>query len=1142
MKAGCPDHYQARRIVLACILLPVLAIAQSQNAELTGTITDPTGGLVPGAQVTVTNVGTGEKRTTTSNEAGIYTVPLLQPGGYEVSVRKEGFRSSTRADVELHVNQTVRADFALEVGALAESVQVTGTVAALQADSSDLGHIVQNRQVQDLPLNGRNTIALAALATGVRPQGTFGNNPATGNYTGWGNFSANGGLANANEVLVDGLPATTAAIGGVAMMPAVDATEEFKVQTNNFSAEFDRTAGGIINLSLKSGSNVLHGSLYEFLRNDKFDSADFFINRAGRNKPVLRYNQFGASAGGAIVKDKTFFFGLFEGFRQNLGRVYTTTVPTALEKSGDFSQTRTASGDLRVIYDPLTTQRVGNAYVRTPFAGNVVPPGRIDPVSAKLAAYAWPSPNTQGAPFTNVNNFGTSSGQTTDQDTYTAKIDHHFNANHRLSGSYVYLQPSLSFWDPLGNKTTPADDGAEGAERSQSVNLNHTWLVSPTTIVDLRAGFVRFRDERIPASFGIDLTQFGFPKSYNDAVLWRHIPNIHVGGISDLNASTGSTIFGVQNNYSFAGSVSLVRGKHNMKIGALYRVLQLNRTQSNNASGDFTFNAGFTQADPLTSSLTSGVPLASFLLGYPASGSTQNVARLALQSKYGGWYFQDDWRVSKRLTLNLGIRYNLETFFTDRYNHYSRFDPNAVPTKAAQYTGLNLKGGMTFMTPDDRSPSDAYKRAFAPRFGLAYSLTSKMVLRGGYGIFWLPNNLSVTNGNGNNPAYSVSTPFNSSIDGGLTPADRLSNPYPNGLLPIPGSKDGADTLIGQGLGMYAQGMQPGYMQQWNFDVQRDFGSGLVLDIAYAGSKGTKLPNSLAINRIPDSIWMTQTVGLTASVPNPFFGFVTTGALSGPTTTRQQLLLPYPQFQGVTLAQWPIGNSTYHSMQVKATKRVSASGILTAAYTLSKTLTDTESVTSWLEAGGSNGGFYDPYNRTLDKALANFDSTHRLVVSYNYELPLGKGKAVAGNVKGVADKVISGWQVNGLTTVQSGYPVVPGRTNLVGDPNGSTGYSDKLYRWFNVNAFAVVPAYTWGNAPRTLPSTRSDKQVNFDFSAMKNTHLTERVNLQFRSEFFNIFNHPWFARPDSGFGNPSYGTVNAVLNNPRLIQFGLKLLF
>ncbi|HWB99329.1 MAG TPA: carboxypeptidase-like regulatory domain-containing protein, partial [Bryobacteraceae bacterium] len=557
------------RALLLITILPALLPAQSEKAQITGTIADASGASIPTAEVTATNVATGEKRSVLSGESGMYTVPLLEPGRYEIAVTKQGFRTTSRAGIELHVNQTMRVDFALEVGGVSESVQVTGAAPALQAETSDLGQIVENRQILELPLNGRNTIGLAALSAGVRPQGTFGSNPATGNYTGWGNFSANGGLANANEVLVDGLPVTTSAIGGVAMMPAVDATQEFKVQTNNFSAEFDRTAGGVLNLSLKSGSNALHGSAYEFLRNDKFDAADFFTNRAGRAKPVLRYNQFGASAGGPIRKDKTFFFALYEGFRQHMGRVYTATVPTALEQGGDFSRTMTAAGALRAIYDPATTRRVGDSYVRDPFPGNVIPSNRIDPVAANLVRYLWPAANTTGAAFTNVNNYGTSSNQATNQDTVTGKIDHSFTANHRLSGSYTYIQPSLSFWDPLGNKTTPADDGAEGAERSQNVNLNDSWVINPGTILDLRAGFLRFRDERIPGSYGIDLTQFGFPQSFANQVLFKHIPNIHVGGISDVNASTGSTIFGIQNNYSFAGSLSLIRGAHNMKIGAL---------------------------------------------------------------------------------------------------------------------------------------------------------------------------------------------------------------------------------------------------------------------------------------------------------------------------------------------------------------------------------------------------------------------------------------------------------------------------------------------------------------------------------------------------------------------------------------------
>ncbi|MBV6432671.1 MAG: hypothetical protein IANPNBLG_02813 [Bryobacteraceae bacterium] len=1130
------------RVAVSLFMFAAPLLSQSEKARLTGVISDSTGAVVPGVRLTVSNRGTGEKRTVESNEAGAYTLPLLEPGIYDISTTKEGFRTVTRSGIDLHVNQTLRVDFRVEVGAVTESVQVSASQTALQTSTSDLGHTVDNRQVVDLPLNGRNTIALAALAPGIRPQGTFGSNPATVNYTGWGNFSANGGISNANEVLIDGTPGTTAALNGAVVMPPVDATEEFKVQTNNFAAEFDRTAGGIINLSLKSGTNRLHGTLYEFLRNDKFDASNFFSNRAGSPKPLLRYNQFGGSVGGPIKKDRTFFFGLYEGFRQNLGRVYTATVPTDRERSGDFSDTRVNSGAIRTIYDPLSTRRSadGRTYVRDPFPGNVIAPDRLDPVAVKLSSYLFPLPNTAGAQFTRVNNFGTSSGQRTDQDNFIVKIDHRFSDKHRLAGSYSYMKPSLSGWDPLNNKTTPADDGAANVEKTQFVSLNDSYVFGPATILDVRASYLRFLDERIPMSYGIDLTRFGFPKSYDDGVTWRHVPNIHVAGMADFSASTGSTIFGIQNNYSVGGSLTAVRGSHILKVGAQYRVMQNNRTQSNNSSGDYSFDPAFTRQDPLTTSLTSGYGYSSFLMGYAAAGSVQKVERLALESKYVGWYLQDDWRVSKKLTLNLGIRYSIEPFLTERFNRLSRFDPDAIPVDSAKYTGLPLKGGLVFMSKGDRSPSSTFGSQFSPRFGLAYTLTSKTVVRGGYGIFWLANNLAITNGNGNNPAYSVSTPFLSSIDGGITPSARLSNPFPTGFLAPPGSAAGADTLIGQSIGTYMEGIRPGYMQQWNFDLQREVGHGLVVDAAYAGSKGTRLPHGIGLNQLPNNFLALRTA-LNDPVPNPFFGLVTAGSMSGRTITRQQTLLPYPQFTGISNPLAPVGNSTYHALQLKVTQRFSTSGFVTAAYTLGKSITDTESFTAWLEPGRQNAGYYDQYNRRLDKSLANFDSTHRLVVSYNYELPFGRGKALLADARGIGGVLVSGWQINGITTLQSGYPVSVGRPNVVGDPNQRSA-ADPLYGWFNTAAFAPVPAFTWGNAPRVLPNTRSDSAANFDFSVFKNTLITEQMNLQFRSEFFNIFNHPWFARPDSSFGNASFGTVNTVLNNPRQVQFALKLIF
>ncbi len=401
-------------------------------------------------------------------------------------------------------------------------------------------------------------------------------------------------------------------------------------------------------------------------------------------------------------------------------------------------------GRWRTIYDPLSTTRTGNGYTRDAFPGNVIPADRIDPVSAKLGAYLWPLPNTEGAPFTHVNNFSTSSVQATNQENVTVKVDHHFSDRHLLSGSYSYIRPSLSGWDPFGNKTTPADDGAANTEKTHFFTLNDSYVISPTSVLDIRGSFLRFRDLRIPMSFGVNLTDFGFPQSFNDAVLWRHIPNIHVEGLANFDSSTGSTIMGIQNNYSLSGSLTLVRGAHNIKVGAIYRVQQNNRVQTNNASGDFSFDSGFTRLDPLTSSATTGFGFASYLLGNPFRWICADCGAAGARSKNMGWYLQDDWRVTSKLTLNLGIRYSIEPFITERFNRLAAFDPSVVPTQAAEYSGLPLRGGLRFMTDKDRSPADTFFKEFAPRFGLAYSLSSKTVLRGGYGIFWLANNLGIT--------------------------------------------------------------------------------------------------------------------------------------------------------------------------------------------------------------------------------------------------------------------------------------------------------------------------------------------------------------------------------------------------------------
>ncbi len=587
-----------------------------------------------------------------------------------------------------------------------------------------------------------------------------------------------------------------------------------------------------------------------------------------------------------------------------------------------------------------------------------------------------------------------------------------------------------------------------------------------------------------------------------------------------------------------------------------YRVMQNNRTQSNNSSGDYSFDPGFTRLDPLTASATTGYGYSSFLMGYAASGSVQKVERLALQSKYVSWFIQDDWRVNAKLTLNLGLRYSIEPFITERFNRLSRFDPNVIPTNAANYTGLPLQGGLVFMNDGNRSPSSTFKKQFAPRFGLAYTLTPKTVLRGGYGIFWLANNLSITNGNGNNPAYSVSTPFLSSIDGGLTPYDQLNNPLPNGILNPPGSAAGPDTLIGQGIGNYMDGIKPGYMQQWNFDIQRELPGGMALSVAYAGSKGTHLPGpDQQIDQLPVE-FMALGSRLQQQVPNPFYGSVGIGPLAQPNVAYGQLLRPYPQYNGYAMKNPTNRNSIYHSAQINLEKRFARGGSIVGAYTWSKLISDTDTITGWLEPGGGAGNVQDHYNIRAERSLALYDTPHRLVVSYVYDLPFGKGQHWGSGVTGFTSKLVSGWGVNGISTFQSGNPLPisvanntsnsfgggqrPNRTGVGVGMDGSA--QSRLGQWFNTGAFSLPAAFTFGNASRTMPDMRSHGIANYDFTIFKNTEITESVRLQFRTEIFNLFNRVRFGYPGTAQGNPQFGVISAQYNDPRLVQFALRLLF
>jgi hypothetical protein len=1140
------------------------APAQTFTGSITGTVTDPAGAVVPAASLTLTNLDTNEIRKQVSDESGEYTFAAVPPGRYRLTLEHPGFKRFVQEPIEIRVQQFLSLDPALEVGQANQTVEVSGQVALLDAATSSLSQVVENREVTELPLNGRNTLALVALTPGVRTQGQFLQNTATRSFAGWGNFSSNGGISDANEILVDGASVTMFLVNAPSLIPPVDATQEFRVQTNNYSAEFGRSSGALVNASIKSGTNQLHGSLYEFLRNDKLDANDFFLNRSGQQRPALTFNQYGFAVGGPVLlpkihdgRDKTFFFVNFEGFRQRLAQALTTTVPTPAQLQGDFSQTFNAAGQMVTIANPFSLQTgPAGTQVRDPFPGNQVPRSLFDPVAESLRVNGrlWALPNGPGAPFTHVGNFSTSAVQPNDEDQVVTRMDHTFSAKWKLFGTYAAQSITLGGFDPFRNGTDFLTVGGNESDLTQTAVLGATALFSSHVVGEFRSSFSRFRNNRIPHSDGFDLTSLGFPAALAAQQQFHSFPWMQFSSVASSGKLTTSEIRRIANNWNQSASLTWIRGAHTLKFGGQFRIQQLNDVQVDNSSGSFTYNSGFTGLDPLRSSSTSGSDVASFLLGLPVSGNIGLGQRLGLERRYAAWFVQDDWKVTRKLTLNLGFRQDLELASTERYNRQAYLDLGTV-APLTQQAGLNSAGALRFTDNNTRAPENTYWHEFGPRFGFAYELRPKTVLRGGYGIFWLPGGLEISGTSTNNPIATISTPFVSSLDNGITPKDHLANPFPNGLISPPGPALGANALIGQGVTGYIRGEHPGYTQQWNFDIQQQISNGLAVDLAYAGSHGVGLPQTIQIDQIPDQ-YLSLGTTLNQQVPNPFYGLVPIGTLSQPTVARGQLLRPYPQFNGLAIGSANTGNSIYHSMQLKVTKRFSDS-LIAVAYTVSKGIGDTEAVVGWLEQSGTPNSFQDANNRRLDRSLNAFDNPQRLVVAYTTALPFGKGKKLLNNSKAL-NPLVSGWEVNGIYTAESGTPLfLTTATNLTNSFGGNSrpnnnGQSAKLSgdaharlsQWFNTSVFSQPAAFTFGNTSRTLPDVRDHGTNNFDVGLVKNNRFLHdgRMNLQFRSEFFNMFNRVRFGDPGLAFGNPQFGVITSQVNSPRRIQLSLKLLY
>lgn len=1137
------------------------AHAQTVAGSISGLVSDASGAAVAGVAVEVTDIDRNTIFRATSNDSGFYVVTPLPPGRYRVSAEKTGFRRYRLESFTIATQQKAALDIALEVGAVTESVTVTGSAQLIDTSTATLSGVVENKRIVDLPLNGRNVYSLAALTPGV-----FGRRPATGisleGFHSIGIFTVNGGRDSSNAILMDGVPVTvnsnTNNMNANTALPTVEGVEEFRIQTNSYSAEYGRSGGGVLTIATKSGTNEFHGSLFDFLRNSKMDANNFFANAAGRRRGTFQRNEFGASVGGPIIipglyngRNKTFFFNAFEGRRQRSQILAQFTLPTDLELGGDFSNTRNAQGAVRTIFDPQTTQadpaRPGQ-FIRSAFPGNRIPRARMDPVSAKILDFYGAKPNVAGQPFTGINNFVFQGARPDSVNRDTFKVDHNLSDKQRFFVRYTIFdiaskQPQ--YWEGPG---CPDGGCFTNSERQQNAAFEYTNMLSQTTLMTLRWGFARSILNRGSWYQGFRPSSLGLPASVEQGADLLVFPQLGIEEMTPPGLQHHWNFRSANMSHTFIGTFSRVVSSHNLKSGVEFRSNLINHMQAP-WQLVFNFNRGMTAGpDARVINTVAGTGFASFLLGAGNGGSVTNGIRPAIESKNFGLYLQDDWKASRKLTVNLGLRWDMETGLTERYDRFAAWDPY-VRSPLSERAGMELRGGWLFPNnglPGRNLRSPQY-RNFAPRVGLAYQLRPGTIIRAGYGIFFAMASFGA-NFYGTAP-FGASTPWLASLDG-VTVNHPLSNPFPSGVLLPEGSRNGLLAALGLGVGgpVTAELTTP-YNQQWNFTIAQQFGSQLGLEVAYAGNKGVHLPfrTGWQMDQLHPS-QIRPDAGLLDLVPNPFFGIIPVGAMSPQRVQRGHLLTPYPQHAGVTYAAPGWGNSNYHSLQAKLEKRFSTGNSVVVAYTWSKLLSDGAD-NAWDAAAQTNF-----HCRACDKSVSPYDQRHRLVTSFTYEMPFGKGKTYGANWNGFLNAALGQWQINGIATLNSGLNLqffAPGNTSFSfgGNqrPDVVSGVDAKeggqsVRRWFNTAAFAIPQQYTFGTLGRMHPNLRGDRVENLDFSIFKNFKVKERVTVQFRAEWFNITNSPIFASPNTTVGSSAFGTITGQENLPRQTQLALKLLF
>jgi outer membrane receptor protein involved in Fe transport len=1083
------------------------------TSRLTGNILDRSGATVPDVQVTVLNVATGAERKTISSQEGDYAFPSLAPGDYTVTVSKPGFRQVRREGIRLEVNQTARLDFTLDLGTVNETVEVSAATQLIDSDTSSIGQVVETRAIEDLPLNGRNFVQLATLGPGVvgvgfGAKGTIMSGTRPDDLRPGSELFSNGNRENSNNFLMDGIDNNERLTLSITLRPSVEAVREFKIQTNLFAADQGRNSGATVNVITKSGTNQWHGSAYEFLRNDKLDARNYFAP-LNFPKPAYRQNQFGGTFGGKIIENKLFFFANYEGYRRRQERPQVGTVPTLAMRGGDFS-------GVRDIFDPSTTRAAAgtaSGYTRDAFPGRRVPSNRWDPVTSRLMQ-AYPIPQSTAL----TNNYTVILKDAQQWDQGDGRIDWNWNETNQVFGRFSRQDtlttrpstfpnakvPGLSTPVGLGNEDTFAGDSML---RAYNAVLSWTHTFNPSLVMEAKMGFNRFNLEfrQEGATPGARLGEaLGVPRS-NQGPQSDGIPIISPSGYFGIGQTRSLPIIRIENTYHPRVDFTSLHGKHSLKFGPELRRRQITQYQTNRGNGRFNFGRTFTD-DP-NSTANTGETMAAFLLG-AASTIEQDFTLVFPGFRYSEWaaYLQDDWKVSPRLTLNLGLRYELDTPLVEVANRQTNFD---VVTGKLLIAGFNT---------DAATGIRADKNNFAPRLGFAWQATPSTVLRGGYGVFYNPGN--------SESVYMRrhrQLPFGPIVTADINQFNPTPRTVAQGFDPIPvlDFATVANNPVGAMLAVDPN-MRSAYIQQYNLQVQRQLPSQLVAKAGFVGNIGRRLDMSWNYNQ---------------PVPGP-----------GSNNPRRPMYSIARNITDVTYLTFD-GKSNYNSLQASLERRFQAVGFL-AAYTWSHSIDDVANAFG----GADNGPIpQDRRCRQCDRGDSGFDIRHRFTTSVNWALPLGQGRRFDLGHR-FLNAAAGGWDTNLIFTAQSGLPFTPALQTSVSNAGGSrpdrlkSGALDNPdpYLWFDPSfartgaAWGIPAQYTFGNSGRNI--LRGPGRINFDWSIFKDFAASERLRVQYRAEFFNLFNTPQFDLPNSSIGNPGAGRITATVGPNRQIQMGLRLSF